>query len=96
MQVECGAREEAYCQAVAFKRPDGYGVVVLTNDEITVGPVAGAAAHLGMLGLPALARGQGSFTLGEKTLTWTIACGPHRVSGTIPWKAIQTVVLPCP
>jgi len=95
IEVECGAREKAYCQAVAFQRPDGYGVVVLTNDEITVGPVAGAAGHLGMLGLPALARGQGSFTLGEKSLTWTVACGPHQVRGTIPWKAIQTVVLPC-
>ena len=94
-------------------RPDGHAVVVLTNDEITVGPVAGAAGGLGRsspdsgpgfrpstelcgrLALPALAKGQGSLTLGEKTLTWTIACGGREVSGTIPWMAIQTVVMPC-
>jgi len=95
IDVSCGARDDAYCQAVAFMRPDKRVVVVITNDEITVGPVAGAAGGLGMLGLPALALGQGSFTLGEKTLTWTITCGSHTVSDTIPWKAIQTIVLPC-
>merc|ERR1711871_1433976 len=95
MNVTCHAREPEYCQAVAFRTPAGQAVVVLTNDEITVGPVAGAAGGLGRVAIPTLAKGQGSLTIGTKTLSYTISCGGRSVSSTIPWKAIQTVVMPC-
>ena len=79
-------------------------VLRLTNDEITVGPIAGIAVAMPLT--PWLAKGQGSLTLGEKTLTWSVevTCkvkgGGHSgrvkaVSGTLPWKSIQTVVIPC-
>jgi hypothetical protein len=99
--VSCHARHAEFCQFVAFRRAatDNAVVVVLTNDEITVGPVAGSG--VGMIALPWLALGQGSLTLGKKTLTWTVAVqctsGAGKtaaVAGTLPWKSIQTVVVP--
>ena len=91
--VTCGARHSEYCQFVAFRTPAGHVVVVLTNDEITVGPIAGTG--VGMLVTPWLAKGQGSLTLGSKTLSWAVACNGKTAKGTLPWKAIQTVVMPC-
>ena len=88
--VQCGARRQEYCQFVAFKRPDGKLVVIMTNDEITVGPIAGTG--VGIAVTPWLAKGQGSLTLGSKTLSWKVTCGSKTVSGTLPWKSIQTVV----
>lgn len=96
--VACGAAHPEYCQAVAFRRPDGRLVMVLTNDEITVGPIAGGGEHLGMAAMPWLARGEGSLNPGafsSKALSWTLVCGSHEVSGTVPWKGIQTVVMDC-
>jgi len=95
LNITCGARHPEWCQAASFLTPEGKAVVVLTNDEVTVGPVAGAAGGLGKLGLPRLAQGQGSITLGDRSLTWSISCRGHTVRGRIPWKAIQTVILPC-
>ena len=88
--VQCGARRQEYCQFVAFKRPDGKLVVIMTNDEITAGPIAGTG--VGIAVTPWLAKGQGSLTLGSKTLSWKVTCGSKTVSGTLPWKSIQTVV----
>lgn len=90
--VRCGARRSEYCQFVAFKRPDSRLVVVMTNDEITVGPIAGTG--VGIAATPWLAKGQGSLTLGEKTLSWQINCGANDrvVRGVLPWKSIQTVL----
>jgi len=89
--VRCEARRSEYCQFVAFKRPDGRTVVVMTNDEITVGPIAGTG--VGIAATPWLAKGQGSLTLGEKTLSWQVQCGVSGVvHGVLPWKSIQTVV----
>ena len=65
----------------------------MTNDEITVGPVAGTG--VGIMATPWLAKGQGSLTLGSKTLSWTVSCGGRVIKGTLPWKAITTVVMPC-
>ena len=67
----------------------------MTNDEITAGPIAGTGVGIAIT--PWLAKGQGSLTLGSKTLTWQINCGGgsssnRTVSGTLPWKSIQTVV----
>ncbi|CAE8692070.1 unnamed protein product [Polarella glacialis] len=102
IKLQCGAKKQEYCQAVAFVAPDGgYAVVVITNDEITVGPIAGVGGdepicfgsvcfpRMGGLLAPALAKGQGA------SLTWTIRCGTRSLSGSIPWKAIQTVIIPC-
>jgi glucosylceramidase len=88
LDIMCGAKKEAYCQAVAFLRPDGNAVAVITNDEITVGPIAAGAATILPL-VPDNGHGQGA------ALSWTISCGTVVVSGTVPWKGIQTVVLPC-
>ena len=90
--VSCSAHRPEFCQYVAFKTAT-HIVVVLTNDEITVGPIAGTG--VGIAATPWLAKGQGSLTLGSKTLSWSISCRGRSVSGVIPWKAIQTVVLPC-
>merc|ERR1711879_24007 len=100
MDITCGAAHEDYCQAVAFITPEDNAVVVLTNDEVTVGPIAGAGdtgfcfggaciPNLGQIVVPRTGRGQGS------ALTWSISCGSNRVAGRIPWKGIQTVILPC-
>jgi len=97
--VTCGARHKEYCQFVAFRVPNGNVVVVMTNDEITVGPIAGTS--VGPILTPHLAKGQGSITVGAKTLSWSVqvTCKgkdkPVYVEGTLPWKAIQTVVIPC-
>ena len=61
----CYARHSQYCRYVAFRTPTGDVVVVMTNDEITVGPVAGAAGGIAMAATPYLAKGQGSLTLGS-------------------------------
>jgi len=84
MTITCGAKKEEFCQAVAFLTPQGHAVVVLTNDEVK----AGQLADFDFL-VPDLAKGQG------KPLTWQITCKSSTVSGEIPWKAIQTVILPC-
>lgn len=93
--VECGARHPEWCQAVSFLRPDGLLAIVFTNDEITVGPIAGGGAGLGISVMPLLAQGEGSLTLGNKELRWVVSCGDKEVSGTLPWKSIQTVIMDC-
>jgi len=104
--ITCGARDEAFCQAVAFQTPEGHAVVVMTNDEVTVGPIAAGGTSfcissvcvpsLGQLIVPPLAKGQGSFTtIRRKSLTWTITCVGQSISGELPWRGIQTVVMPC-
>lgn len=96
--VQCGASHPEYCQAVSFLRPDGKIAMVITNDEITVGPIAGGGAGLGMAAMPWLARGEGSLNPGffdSKALSWTVACGGREVSGSVPWKGIQTVIMDC-
>lgn len=84
MKITCGAKKEEYCQAVAFLTPQGHAVVVITNDEVK----AGQLAEVEFL-VPDLAKGEG------KPLTWEITCKSSTVSGEIPWKAIQTVIMPC-
>jgi glucosylceramidase len=104
--ITCGARKADYCQAVAFMTPEGNAVIVMTNDEITVGPLAAGEStfciggmcipNLGEFIVPSLAKGHGSFTTSSKTsISWTIRCGGQSISGTLPWKGIQTVVMPC-
>jgi hypothetical protein len=90
--VICNARRDEFCQFVAFKRPDDKLVVIMTNDEITAGPIAGTGVGIAIT--PWLAKGQGSLTLGSKTLSWQIRCGSTNefVSGTLPWKSIQTII----
>jgi O-glycosyl hydrolase len=88
LDITCGAKHEAYCQAVAFLRPDGNAVAVITNDKITVGPIATGPATILPL-VPHTGRGEGA------ELSWTLSCGATTVSGTVPWKGIQTVVFPC-
>eukprot|EP00928_Gymnodinium_smaydae_P064242 TRINITY_DN47637_c0_g1_i1.p1 TRINITY_DN47637_c0_g1~~TRINITY_DN47637_c0_g1_i1.p1 ORF type:complete len:715 (-),score=53.45 TRINITY_DN47637_c0_g1_i1:146-2146(-) len=94
LDITCGARRSEYCQAVAFLTPKRQVVVVLTNDEITVGPLAGIGIARVILS-PWSARGQGSDVLWGKSLTWSIKCGQKTLHGEIPWQAIQTVVLDC-
>eukprot|EP00656_Telonema_subtile_P030336 TRINITY_DN33329_c0_g1_i3.p1 TRINITY_DN33329_c0_g1~~TRINITY_DN33329_c0_g1_i3.p1 ORF type:complete len:193 (-),score=35.64 TRINITY_DN33329_c0_g1_i3:136-714(-) len=55
--VTCNARRDEFCQYVAFRTPDRRVVVVLTNDEITVGPIAGTG--VGIAVTPWLAKGEG-------------------------------------
>jgi len=96
LNIECSATREEYCQAVGFLRPDGKAVVVITNDEITAGPLANGP--MSQLYVPPLAKGQGSGMFGENrdaSLYWKITCGESDVSGSIPWKGIQTVVFSC-
>lgn len=88
LDISCGAKKDAYCQAVAFIRPDGLAVAVITNDEVTVGPIAAGPAKLLPL-VPDNGHGHG------EDLPWSLACGTTSLSGTIPWKGIQTVVFPC-
>ena len=80
--IDCGASNEAYCQFVAFKKPDGDIVVVMTNDEVTTNTIF-------PLPLPPLAHGA------RKEIEWTINCDGNTVSGVLPWKGIQTVVMSC-
>jgi len=87
LSINCGAGKKAHCQAVGFLRPDGNAVVLITNDEITVGPIAGMAIAKGLV--PEIAKGEG------KALKWSLTCGGSVVNGEIPWKGIQTVVFPC-
>jgi len=94
MDVKCGSRHSEFCQSVAFLTPENNAVVVITNDEITVGAVAGNSIQRDIV-VPYLGRGQGSLPFFRKTLTWTIRCGGKSVSGEIAWKAIQTVVFAC-
>merc|ERR1711953_1655814 len=94
LKIKCGARHAEYCQAVSFITPEGNAVVVLTNDEITVGSVAGGLVSRLVMS-PRLAKGQGTAVLWQKTLTWRISCGGRAVSGEIPWKAIQSIVFQC-
>jgi len=94
--VQCGAHKEEFCQAVSFVRPDGKIVMVITNDEITVGPIAGGGGGAGGIVMPLLAQGQGSGLISfSKQLTWTVTCGDKEVSGYVAWKSIQTVIMDC-
>ncbi|CAE8617837.1 unnamed protein product [Polarella glacialis] len=78
---------DIYCnQYVAFKTPSKQIVVVITNDEITVGPVPELFADMN-------AKGYGSFAAGHvKYIPWAITCGSKTISGTAEWKSIQTVI----
>lgn len=99
--VVCSLRKAAYCEnTIAFATPVDATVVpnslvfILTNDEITAVP--NYAGGVGTVIYPELAMGQGSETLGEKTVQYTVGC--DRVgwaSGELEWKAIHTVVIPC-
>jgi O-glycosyl hydrolase len=80
--VDCGASKVEYCQFVAFRTPNNDVVVVMTNDEVTTDIVS-------PLPRPPLAKGEGA------PIEWTINCGDSVVTGVLPWKAIQTIVLPC-
>jgi O-glycosyl hydrolase len=88
IDVACSATKDDYCQAVAFLRPDGNAVVVITNDEVTVGPIGGKDEP-GRIILPESGKGQ------QDDLSWSLTCGRTVVTGTLPWKSIQTVVFPC-
>ena len=66
---------------------------MLTNDEITAVP--NYADGVGGVLYPSLALGEGSLTLGDKSVRYSIGCAGRFVNGTLPWKAIHTVVLPC-
>jgi hypothetical protein len=90
--IECGARDWRWCQAVTFITPEENAVVVMTNDELTglpFGDVLHGIPVISKVTIPILAKGEG------KELTWTITCGESSASGTIPWKGIQTIILPC-
>lgn len=92
VNIECRARNRNWCQAVGFLTPDKNIVVVITNDELTglpMGDVLKGVPILSRLLRPALAGGEG------KDLSWTITHGKRAVSGTIPWKGIQTVIISC-
>merc|ERR1719210_3021596 len=83
MNMECGAAREEYCQAVGFLRPDGKIVVVITNDEITVGPLANQPWSNAYV--PKLAKGLGSKkwawnAMRNSSLPWRITCGQRSVS----------------
>eukprot|EP00308_Calcidiscus_leptoporus_P011689 CAMPEP_0119354038 /NCGR_PEP_ID=MMETSP1334-20130426/3129_1 /TAXON_ID=127549 /ORGANISM="Calcidiscus leptoporus, Strain RCC1130" /LENGTH=752 /DNA_ID=CAMNT_0007367495 /DNA_START=14 /DNA_END=2272 /DNA_ORIENTATION=+ len=92
MQVQCGAKQDAYCQYVSFRTPTGQVVVVITNDDIRAGPAAVVTA-----GLPALARGQCTSGRDCEPIEWTVRCQADGAyaKGRIAWRAIQTVVMPC-
>jgi len=92
LDVKCYASHEVFCQAVAFITPAGHAVVIITNDElvgIPMGSVVKGIPGVGALVNPLLSKGEG------KPLSWNINCGSSFFSGSIPWKAIQTIVLPC-
>ena len=80
--VTCTAYRSEYCQYVAFRTPLGHVAVIMTNDEITTNIVPGAFA-------PHLSWGEG------KAIEWVVSCGGHIVNGSLPWKGIQTLVMPC-
>jgi len=80
-KVECGASESEYCQYVAFRTEEGI-VVVMTNDEVTTDIIS-------PLPLPPLAKGEGA------PIQWTIRCADTVLTGILPWKGIQTIVMPC-
>jgi glucosylceramidase len=80
--VECGASRSEYCQFVAFRTPKEDVVVIMTNDKVTTDLIA-------PLPLPPLAEGQG------EPIEWTIRCKASTVRGVLPWKGIQTVIMPC-
>lgn len=84
--VQCGAMHPEYCQYVAFKKTTSNNttgiVIVMTNDEVTTDIIF-------PLPLPRLARGQGA------PIEWEITCGASTIRGVLPWKGIQTVVMPC-
>ena len=65
---------------------DSYLVVVMTNDESTTNIVPSFLA-------PRLSKGEG------KPIAWTLECGEGgeavKVHGVLPWKGIQTIVMPC-
>lgn len=89
LSVACSLEFE-HCQAVGFLRPDGMATVVLTNDQITVGPIVDLSGIArAFVKVPKLATGHG------QDFNWTIQCGSHTVSGTAPWQSIQTVIMPC-
>lgn len=92
ISIRCFARHEEFCQSVAFINPEGNAVVVITNDQL-VGIPMGSVLHgipvVSALLEPVLAKGPG------RALSWTIRCGTSSFSGSIPWKGIQTIVMPC-
>jgi len=88
LDIVCGARHVEYCQGVAFLTPDAVAVVVLTNDRITGSPLA-EIPLLGNAMVPRLARGE------KAELAWTLRCRGSEVSGVLPWKGIQTIIMPC-
>ena len=54
----------------------------MTNDEVSTNIVPSVLA-------PRLSKGEGA------PLPWSIRCGGVAVNGTLPWRGVQTVVLPC-
>ena len=80
--VVCGASHAEYCQYVAFRTPRGHVAVVMTNDAVSTNIVPTFIA-------PRLSKGEGA------PLRWRIRCGDTVVNGTLPWRAIQTVIMPC-
>jgi hypothetical protein len=80
--VDCDAWDDAYCQHVAFRTPWGDVAVVMTNDAVSTNIVPSIVA-------PRLSKGEG------EPLRWTIRCAGRVVSGTLPWRAVQTVVMRC-
>jgi hypothetical protein len=80
--VECGTSKTEYCQFVAFRTPKEDVVVVMTNDKVTTDIIA-------PLPLPLLAKGQGA------PIEWIIRCKSSTIRGVLPWKGIQTVIMPC-
>ena len=95
MNVKCEAKYQEYCQWVAVRTPDNQIVVVITNDEIVVGPLygtqLGAAEGNEIAKLPQPRRSKGQ----NEPMKWSIECSKGKwVKGTIPWHAIQTIVCP--
>mmetsp|Transcript_50529 Transcript_50529/g.156377 ORF Transcript_50529/g.156377 Transcript_50529/m.156377 type:complete len:431 (-) Transcript_50529:92-1384(-) len=88
LNITCGLKDSEHCQAVGFLRPDGNAVVVLTNDNVDVGPVVEPSIRA-FVYVPKSATGT------NKEFSWSIGCGPNMVSGVAPWRSIQTIILPC-
>jgi len=102
--TSCTLSSKRYCDnVVAFVTPFNSTstpnslVFVLTNDEVTAVPnYAGGA---GVLAYDDLAKGQGSLNTGwitTKEVQYKVGCDEVGwVEGTLEWKAIHTVVIPC-
>ena len=81
--IICRLRHHQFCQSVAFRTPAGDLVVVITNNDNK------KMNQVPYITQPFLSKGAGY------ELPWKItACsGKKTVTGVIPWRAIQTVVL---